>query len=91
MAPHVPTLLEQGIAGYATESWNALFAPKGTPPAIIDRLAGLIADMTKDEGIQKRMLDFGSVAIANSPQAFAQMLREETAQWSSIVKEIGLK
>jgi tripartite-type tricarboxylate transporter receptor subunit TctC len=90
-APHVPTLVEQGITGYATESWNALFAPKDTSPVIIDRLAGLLAEMAKDERIQKRMLEFGSVATANTPQAFAQMLREETTQWAGIVKEIGLK
>ena len=40
VAPDVPTLAEQGIAGYATEFWIGLFAPKGTPRAIVDRLAG---------------------------------------------------
>jgi tripartite-type tricarboxylate transporter receptor subunit TctC len=90
-APNVPTLAEQGIPGYATESWNALLAPKGTPQLIIDRLTTVISDMAKDESIQKRMTDFGSVAVANSPDDLARMLREETAQWVTLVKEIGLK
>jgi tripartite-type tricarboxylate transporter receptor subunit TctC len=90
-APEVPTLAEQGITGYATESWNALFAPSGTPPSIIARLASLAADMAKDQDIQKRMADFGSTAVANDPQVFRQMLREEAAKWSNLVKEIGLK
>jgi len=90
-APGVPTLAEQGISGYATESWNALFAPSSTPQVIIDRLAGIASQMSKDATIQKRMQDFGSVAVANSPEAFARMLREETAQWANLVKEIGLK
>jgi tripartite-type tricarboxylate transporter receptor subunit TctC len=90
-APNVPTLAEQGIPGYATESWNALLAPKGSPQAIIDRLTAIVSDMAKDESIQKRMTDFGSVAVANSPDALTRMLREETAQWATLVKEIGLK
>ena len=90
-APHVPTLAEQGITGYSTESWNALFAPKGTPRSIIDQLSAIASKMAQDKAIQKRMRDFGSVAVANSPEAFARMLREETLQWANLVKQIGLK
>lgn len=90
-APEVPTLAEQGIAGYATESWNALFAPKNTPQSIIDRLATIASDMSKDAVVQKQMHGFGSVAVASSPEAFARMLRQESAQWASLVKDIGLK
>jgi tripartite-type tricarboxylate transporter receptor subunit TctC len=90
-APDIPTLAEQGISGYATESWNALFAPKGTPQTIIDRLTDIAAQMAKDEVIQQRMRHFGSVAVSNNPEGFARMLREETAQWANLVKEMGLK
>jgi tripartite-type tricarboxylate transporter receptor subunit TctC len=90
-APLVPTLAEQGVTGYATESWNALFAPKGTPQPIIDQLSAIASKMAEDEAVQKRMRDFGSVAVANSPEAFARMLRAETLQWAKLVKQIGLK
>ena len=90
-APLVPTLAEQGVSGYATESWNALFAPKGTPQPIIDQLSAIASKMAEDEAVQKRMRDFGSVAVANSPEAFARMLRAETLQWAKLVKQIGLK
>jgi tripartite-type tricarboxylate transporter receptor subunit TctC len=90
-APDVPTLAEQGIGGYATESWNALFAPRGTPRALIDRLAAIMSEMVQDPLIKKRMHGFGSTPAASSPDAFARMLREETTQWASLVKEIGLK
>ena len=88
-APNVPTLAEQGIAGYHTESWNALFAPKGTPQAAIDRMAQIAVDMAKDPAVQKQMANFGSVAVANTPAEFARMLREETALWAGLVKQIG--
>jgi tripartite-type tricarboxylate transporter receptor subunit TctC len=88
-APSVPTLAEQGIADYHTESWNALFAPKGTPQPAIDRMAQVAAEMAKDPVVQKQMANFGSVAVANTPAAFAKMLRDETALWSDLVKQIG--
>jgi len=90
-APDVPTLAEQGLDGYATESWNALFAPKGTPQPIVDRMAAIAADMAKDPTVQKRMAEFGSVAVANTPEQFAQRLRDETALWANLVKEIAAK
>jgi tripartite-type tricarboxylate transporter receptor subunit TctC len=90
-APGIPTMAEQGFNGYATESWNALLAPKGTPQPIIVRLAAIASEMSKDATIQKRMQDLGSVAVASSPEGFAQMLREETAQWANLVKEIPVR
>jgi tripartite-type tricarboxylate transporter receptor subunit TctC len=54
-------------------------------------LAAIASEMAKDVVMQKRMLGFGSVAVANSRDAFDRMLREESAQWASLVKEIGLK
>jgi len=88
-APDVPTLAEAGVSGYHTESWNALFAPRGTPQPIIERMAQLAAELAKDADVQKQMATFGSVAVANAPEEFAKMLREETALWAGLVKEIG--
>ena len=90
-APNVPTLAEQGIAGYHTESWNALFAPRGTSQAVIDRMARIAADMAKDATVQQQMANFGSVAVANTPDEFAKMLRDETVLWANLVKEIEKK
>jgi tripartite-type tricarboxylate transporter receptor subunit TctC len=90
-APDVPTLMEAGVAGYHTESWNALFAPRGTPQPIIERMAQIAAEIAKDATVQKQMANFGSVAVANTPEEFARMLREETALWAGLVKEIGGK
>ena len=88
--PDIPTLIELGLVDYPVESWNALFAPAGTPKPIIDRLAGVMAKMAKDSAHQKRMTDIGSIAVANSPSDFSKMLREETDQWAKALKAIGL-
>ena len=88
-APDVPALAEAGVAGYHTESWNALFAPRGTPQTVIERTAQIASETAKDPEVQKQMATFGSVAVANAPEEFAKMLREETALWAGLVKEIG--
>ena len=80
-APSVPTLAEQGVAGYHT--------PKGTPQPVIERMAQVAADMAKDPAVQKQMANFGSVAVANTPAEFAKMLHDETALWGDLVKQIG--
>jgi tripartite-type tricarboxylate transporter receptor subunit TctC len=89
--PDVPTADESGFPGFEASGWNALFAPAGTPQPIIARLAEVMAQMAKDPEIQKRMSDFGSIAVANTPAEFTQMLREETDQWAKALSAIGLK
>lgn len=86
----LPTLQEAGIANFDIESWNALLAPAGTPRPIIDRLARIIAEMAKDEGVRKTMAEFGSVAVANTPEEFAQQIRREIDLWAAYSKEAGL-
>jgi tripartite-type tricarboxylate transporter receptor subunit TctC len=87
--PQVPTLTEGGIAGFATESWNALLAPPGTPRAVVERLAGALADMAKDPAVGRSMAEFGAVAVANTPEELAVQLRSEVAQWAAYLKEMG--
>jgi tripartite-type tricarboxylate transporter receptor subunit TctC len=87
--PEVPTLMEQGIAGFSTESWNALLAPPGTPDAIVRRLAAIMADMARDPEVGKSMADFGATAVANTPEEFGAQLRAEIDQWAAYLKEMG--
>jgi tripartite-type tricarboxylate transporter receptor subunit TctC len=89
--PDLPTLMELGLVSYPVMSWNGLMAPAGTPQAVVDRLATLMAKMANDDSIQKRMAMVGSNSVANSPSEFTTMLHEESAQWGKALKEIGLR
>jgi tripartite-type tricarboxylate transporter receptor subunit TctC len=89
--PDIPTWMELGLVDFPVESWNALFAPAGTPQPIIDRLAQVMAEMAQDPAVQKTMADVGSVALANSPKEFADALRLETDQWAKALTAIGFK
>ncbi len=90
-APDVPTLAEQGVSGYHTESWNGILAPKGTPQAIVDRLAKVAAAMAKDPAVQKQMAKFGSDAVSSTPQEFADMLARDTKMWADLAKQLSAK
>ncbi|MEA3106805.1 MAG: hypothetical protein QOI88_1410 [Gammaproteobacteria bacterium] len=89
--PNIPTLVELGLTQYPVESWNAMFAPPGTPQPIVERLAQVMAQMVKDPEIQRKMEDFGSTPFANTPKEYAEMLREETARWEKALSAIGIK
>jgi hypothetical protein len=54
-------------------------------------MAQIAAAMAKDATVQKQMATFGSVAVANTPVEFGKMLRDETALWADLVKQIGTK
>jgi tripartite-type tricarboxylate transporter receptor subunit TctC len=90
-SPEVPTVAEAGVPGYECESWNGLLAPRGTPPAIIDRLAAIASAMAADPAVQKRMAEIGSVAVAATPQAYAEKIRAEIEQWRALVVQANIK
>jgi tripartite-type tricarboxylate transporter receptor subunit TctC len=88
--PDTPTLIEEGVMKYPIQSWNALFAPSGIDKAILARLAGIVREMRRDPDVQKAASNFGSTVVANSPEEFAALLNEETAQWGRGLTASGL-
>ncbi len=86
-----PTLAESGFPGFDMVSWQALVAPAGTPRAVVDRLNAEVAKVLKTPEMKEKMTGLGTDVVANSPEQFAQYLREETAKWSKIVKDAGIK
>ena len=87
----VPTLAESGFPGFDMVSWQALVAPAGTPRAVVDRLNAEVAKVLKTPDMKEKMTGLGTDIVANSPEQFAQYLREETAKWSKIVRDAGIK
>lgn len=87
----VPTLAESGFPGFDMVSWQALVAPAATPRPVIDRLNAEVARVLKTPEMREKMAGLGTEIVANSPDQFAQYLREETAKWSKIVKDAGIR
>lgn len=88
--PNVPTLVESGVPDFDVQSWNGLFAPKGTPSAITDRLGAAVAAMARDPDVVRRFALFGSQTAASTPQQFRADLVAETAQWRDVLRQAGL-
>jgi tripartite-type tricarboxylate transporter receptor subunit TctC len=89
--PDVPTLAESGLAGYELSSWQAVFAPAGTPRAIVDRLYTEIAKILQMPEVQKRFNELGLDVSGMPPAELAALVKNDVPRLAKIVKESGAK
>jgi tripartite-type tricarboxylate transporter receptor subunit TctC len=90
--PDVPTTKEAGLPEFEVSAWNALFAPKGTPPEIVGRLNAALSSALDDPDVQKRLLDLGCNIPAGperSPEALGRYVRQEVQRWTPLLKATG--
>ncbi|MEA2876486.1 MAG: hypothetical protein QOF14_1682 [Hyphomicrobiales bacterium] len=90
--PDVPTAKEAGLPEYEASAWNALFAPKGTPKAVVDKLTDALSKALDDEGVRKRLLDLGSDIPGpdrRGPAALSALVKSEVDKWGKVIKEAG--
>jgi tripartite-type tricarboxylate transporter receptor subunit TctC len=90
--PNVPTTTEAGMPEFQVSAWNALFAPKGTPQEIVDKLAAALDKALSDEATRKRLLELGSDipdAPRRGPQALLALVKSEIARWTPVIKAAG--
>jgi tripartite-type tricarboxylate transporter receptor subunit TctC len=89
--PDVPTFNELGIKNMEISNWLGIIAPKGTPPAIVAKLNTAINQALKDPDLSQRITSQGNVVGGGSPQEFATFIDAESARWSQLIKERGIK
>lgn len=90
-APDVPTFAESGLPGYELSSWQAVFAPAGTPPAIIERLHTEMARILKTPEMQKRFSELGLDPSGMPPQELAAMVKADVPRLGKVVKDSGAR
>jgi tripartite-type tricarboxylate transporter receptor subunit TctC len=89
--PDVPTISESGVPGYETSIWYGVFAPAGTPAAIIEQLHTEIAAVLASAEMRKKF-DAQGVEIKNMSSAeFGKFMVSEAAKWMRVVKDAGIK
>jgi tripartite-type tricarboxylate transporter receptor subunit TctC len=88
--PNVPTLGET-LPGYEVELWFGTMAPRGTPPAIIERLNGVVNKALTSEDIKKNLEQQGMVPTGGTPQKFGERIRKEYDRWLKVVQEANIK
>src|SRR5262249_6827231 len=91
LMPEVPTMKEAGVDGIEMPVWYALLAPAGTPREIVEALHAAVVRATHDADFRKRLQEQGTDAVANSPEEFARMLREDIGRYAEAVKLSGAK
>ncbi|NDY92543.1 Bug family tripartite tricarboxylate transporter substrate binding protein [Ideonella livida] len=84
--PDVPTAIEQGIADYTVDSWNALAAPAGTPAAAIERVRAAAAQALTQPAVVERLRSLGVRAQAGTPAEQAALLASEIEHWGKVVR-----
>jgi tripartite-type tricarboxylate transporter receptor subunit TctC len=90
--PDVPTLDEQGLKGAEVGIWHALYAPKGTPKPVMDKLVGAMQAALKDPAVTQKFTDLGAVTFPpdkQTPQALHAHLKAEIDKWAPIIKKAG--
>ncbi|MFN0302116.1 MAG: Bug family tripartite tricarboxylate transporter substrate binding protein [Burkholderiales bacterium] len=91
IAPEVPTLAESGLSGYDISSWQAFFAPGGTPKPIVDRLYAETAKALKAPDVIMRLQDLGLDAGGTTPDELTAKLRDDIPRLGKIVRDSGAK
>jgi tripartite-type tricarboxylate transporter receptor subunit TctC len=89
--PDLPTVAEQGLAGFNVASWFGIMAPAGTPGAIVQRLYGDIAKIVESAEMKKFLLSQGAEPMLMDAPKFSEFLRGETEKWAKVVKSANLK
>ena len=85
----VPTVQESGVPDYELTSWYGIFAPAGTPGAVIAKLHGEIAAALKAPAVSERLTTLGAEPSGKGPEEFGRYVRAEIGKWAGVVKASG--
>jgi tripartite-type tricarboxylate transporter receptor subunit TctC len=91
LLPGVKSVAEQGVDGFEVTAWNALYAPRGTPKDIVDRLNTEVARILALPEIRQRLMQIGFEPTTGTPEQLAAFEKQERAKWGPLIKAAGLK
>ena len=87
--PDMPTVAESGVKDFDVSAWDAIVAPAGTPPAVVNRLNAAIRAALADPELRRQLLDRGSEVAPGTPQALGSFIKTEIDRWGQAVKRSG--
>jgi len=93
-APDIPTAGEAGLPGFLFSNWRAIWAPKGTPAPIVERLNAAVHEVLADAAVRKRLAELGQEIVADAqqtPEALGAHHKAEIEKWWPIIKAAGIK
>lgn len=91
LAPNIPTVAESGLPGYESETYFGIFAPAGTPQAVVTKLSQDLAQVLKRPDLKELLATQGAEAVGSDPAKLAAVVRADTAKWEKVIKAAGVK
>jgi len=91
LAPDIPTLAESGVPGFEVTAWDAIFAPRGTPDAVIDAVNGAIRKALADPKTRDALLSRGAEPVPGSPDQLRTFVESELKRWGKAVEQSGAR
>lgn len=91
--PDVPTMIEQGYKDFDISIWHGMYAPKGTPKPVIDKLVAALQKALEDENLNKRFADLGATTVSKdraTPAALQKHLAAEIDRWRPVIQKAGV-
>jgi tripartite-type tricarboxylate transporter receptor subunit TctC len=89
--PNVPTVAESGLPGFDYSLWVGMFAPAGTPPAVIDKLAQDVRTAAQSPDVKERFATLGAEPMPMTPQEFTKFVQNEIDESAKVIKAAGIK
>lgn len=89
--PDMPTLSEAGLKGFEVSNWTGVYAPAGTPAAIVGKLNAEIVRIMRLPDVQERLPKQGLTFVPTTPQQYADFTRSERDKWGALVKAVGAR
>jgi tripartite-type tricarboxylate transporter receptor subunit TctC len=91
IAPEIPTIHESVLPGYDASIWYGVFAPAGTPPAIVARLHDAVTGATRDAAIRRHFATHGADPLESPREAFVRFIAEDIEKWTRVVRDSGIR
>lgn len=85
--PDVPTLDEQGLKGFDVSNWFGIYAPKGTPPDLVNRVNNAFNQALQEPDMQKRLAALGATPTGSTPDQMGAMVAADKVRWSKLIRE----
>lgn len=90
LSPETPTMMEAGIPNFEMVSWQAVYAPKGTPKPVVDKLNAEIVKVLKSPAVSEKLMNAnGMTVVASSPAELTALMQKEIPRWADLVKKSG--
>jgi tripartite-type tricarboxylate transporter receptor subunit TctC len=91
MLKDTPTMIEVGVPGFVSDTWNAISAPPHTPAPIVAKLNRTMNDIINQDDMKKRFHDLHMVPVGGSPEDMRKLVDEETRRWGDVIRKAGIQ